>query len=106
LEKTSKIIKSNRQPNTTMPAKPCPKVQYLHIILTPPGMGLNHFPRQPIPMLDHSFSKFFLISNLNLPWCSLRPLPLVLSLVTCEKRPTPASLLPPFRFQRAIRSPL
>jgi len=26
LEKTSKIIKSNRQPVTTMPAKPCPEV--------------------------------------------------------------------------------
>jgi len=30
---------------------------------------------------------FFLISNLNLPWRNLRPLPLVLSLVTWEKRP-------------------
>jgi len=29
LEKTSKIIKSNRQANTTMPAKPCPQVPYL-----------------------------------------------------------------------------
>jgi len=26
LEKTSKITKSNHQPNTTMPAKPCLKV--------------------------------------------------------------------------------
>jgi len=26
LEKTSKIIKSNHSPNTTMPAKPCPQV--------------------------------------------------------------------------------
>jgi len=29
LEKTSKIIKSNCQPNTTMPAKPCPEVPHL-----------------------------------------------------------------------------
>jgi len=29
LEKTSKI-KSNRHPNTTMPAKPCPQVPHLH----------------------------------------------------------------------------
>ncbi|KAK4832719.1 LOW QUALITY PROTEIN: hypothetical protein QYF61_025208, partial [Mycteria americana] len=36
-----------------------------------------------------SLNKFFLISNLNLPWCNLRPFPLVLSLVTWEKRPTP-----------------
>jgi len=31
LEKTSKIIKSNCQPNTTMPAKPCPEVPHLHL---------------------------------------------------------------------------
>ena len=31
LEKTSKIIKSNRQPNTTTPAKPCPEVPHLHM---------------------------------------------------------------------------
>ena len=30
-----------------------------------------------------------LISNLNLPWRNLRPFPLVLSLVTWKKRPTP-----------------
>jgi len=31
LEKTSKIIKSNHQSNTTMPAKPCPEVPRLHV---------------------------------------------------------------------------
>jgi len=31
LEKASKIIKSNVQPNTTKPVKPCSKVPYLHI---------------------------------------------------------------------------
>jgi len=31
LEKTSKIIKSNCQPNTTMPTKPYPEVPYLYI---------------------------------------------------------------------------
>jgi len=35
LEKTSKITKSNCHPNTTMPAKPCPKVPHLHIFWTP-----------------------------------------------------------------------
>ncbi|KAK4810503.1 hypothetical protein QYF61_004283 [Mycteria americana] len=44
-----------------------------------------------------SVKKFFLISNLNLPWHNLRPFPLILSLVTWEKRPTPTSLQPPFR---------
>jgi len=38
LEKTSKIIKSNCQPNTTTSAKPCPEVPHVHIFLTPPGM--------------------------------------------------------------------
>jgi len=32
LEKTSKIIKSNHPPNTTMPAKPCPQVPHLHVL--------------------------------------------------------------------------
>jgi len=31
LEKTCKIIRSNRQPITTTPAKPCPEVQHLHV---------------------------------------------------------------------------
>ena len=31
LEETSKVIKSNHQPNTTMPAKPCPKVLRPHV---------------------------------------------------------------------------
>jgi len=31
LEKTPKINKSNCQPNTTMSAKPCSKVPYLHV---------------------------------------------------------------------------
>jgi len=38
LEKTSKIMKSNRQPNTIMSAKPCPEVPYLHVFWTTPGM--------------------------------------------------------------------
>jgi len=39
LEKTSKIIKPNCHPNTTMPAKQCPKVQYLHGFLNPARDG-------------------------------------------------------------------
>lgn len=35
---------------------------------------------------------FFLISDLNLLWYILRPLPLALLLVTWKKMPTPASL--------------
>ena len=41
-----------------------------------------------------SEKKFFLISNLNLPWCNLRPLPLVLSLLPGRKgQPPPHSKL-------------
>ncbi|KAK4820813.1 hypothetical protein QYF61_007207 [Mycteria americana] len=46
--------------------------------------------------------KFFLIPNLNVSRRNLRPFPLVLSLVTWKKRPTPTSLQPPFR-QSAIK---
>ena len=31
LEKTSKIMKSNRQPITTVPSKPCYEVPQLHV---------------------------------------------------------------------------
>jgi len=34
LEKTSETTKSNRQPKNTMPTKPSPKVQYLHVFWT------------------------------------------------------------------------
>ena len=44
LEKTSKIIESNHQHNTTMSAKPCPEVPYLHIFLTLPGMVTPPLP--------------------------------------------------------------
>ena len=37
---------------------------------------------------------YFLLSSLNLPWQNLRPFPLILSLVTWAKRPTPSSLQP------------
>jgi len=33
LENTSKIIETNRQPNTTMPAKLSPEVPHLHVSL-------------------------------------------------------------------------
>jgi len=52
LEKTLKIIQSNRQPNPTMPAKPCPEVSYLHVFFERlQGWWLNHLPGQPVPML-------------------------------------------------------
>jgi len=50
-------------------------------------------------LITRSVKAFFLIYNLNLPWWNLRPLPLILTLVTWEKRPTPTSLQPPFRWK-------
>ena len=44
-----------------------------------------------------SVMKFFRISNLNLPWCNLRLLPLVLLLVTWENRPTATLLTASFQ---------
>ena len=41
--------------------------------------------------LTTHWEKFFFTSNLNLPSCNLRPFPLVLALVPCEKRNTPTS---------------
>jgi len=98
LEKTSKIMKSNCQPNTTIPAKTYPEVPHLHVFWTPPGMvdsttSLSSLFRC---LTTHSVKKFFLTSTLNVPWRNLRPLPLLLLLVSWEKRPTPASLQPPF----------
>ena len=44
LEKISKVINSNHQPNTTMPAKPCPEVPHLNVFWTPPGMVTQPLP--------------------------------------------------------------
>jgi len=42
-------------------------------------MVTQHLPGEPIPVLNNlSVKKFFLISNLNFPWCNLRPFPLIL----------------------------
>jgi len=53
-----------------------------------------------------SVKNFFLVSNLNLPSFSLKPLPLVLSLHALVKSPSPAFLQAPFKYWKAaIRSP-
>lgn len=54
------------------------------------GWGLHHFLGQPVPK-SPSMKKFFLISNLHLPWCNWRLFPHILSLVIWEERPTPAA---------------
>jgi len=57
LEKTSQIIKSNHQPNTTTPLNHVPKCHIYTFFEHLQGQGLHHFPGQPVPMPDHSFSK-------------------------------------------------
>jgi len=44
MKKTSKIIKSNRQTSTTMPAKPRAEVTHLHIFQIPSGMVTPPLP--------------------------------------------------------------
>jgi len=46
-------------------------LEYLH------GQWLHHLPGQLCHCSTAPEKKFFLTSNLNHPWCSLRPLPLV-----------------------------
>ena len=48
LEKTSKIIKSSCQPNTTMPTKPCPECHIHTFFEHLQGWGLHHLPGQPV----------------------------------------------------------
>ena len=88
LGQTSEITRSSRHPNPTMPGKLCPEVPHLQSFWTPPGMVTPPLPwaawSQCLTAL--AVKKFSLISHLTLPWLNLRPLPLVLSLVTREKR--------------------
>jgi len=71
---------------------------------------LSHLPEQPSPfqhLTTLSENKYFLIFNVNFPWCNLRPFPLFLLLLTQEKRPTSTWPQPPFRqLYRVMRSPM
>ena len=73
------------QHNPTIPTDHVPKC---HISTVPEhlwGWGLHHLPEQLLCLSTLSEKKLFLISNLNLPYHSLRLLPLVLLLVYWEK---------------------
>jgi len=60
------------------------------------GGGSHSFSGQPGPVFHPLMVKnFFLISNLNLPSFSLKPLPLVLSLHTPVQSPSPSFLWAP-----------
>jgi len=88
LENTSEIIKSNSQLNTTMPAKSRPQVPRLHSFFNTSRDGDSSTALGSLVqcLTALSVKKFFLISNLNLPWHNLRPLPLVLSRCLCKQK--------------------
>jgi len=73
-------------------------VQHLNISWTPPE-AVTPLPPWAACSSSWPLSKnnYFLKCNLNLPGCTLKQFPLVLSLVTWEKRLTSTSLQPPFR---------
>ena len=103
LEKTCKIIQSNLPANIS-PLNHAP--QY-NVSRAPPGTVTPPPPWAACFITTLLEKKFFLMSNLNLPQCNLRPFPLVLLLVTWEKELTLTSSQPSFRQQqRVIRSPL
>ena len=88
---------------TIRPTPPCllNRILKCHIYTFfehPQGWGLHHCPGQPGPVPDHSFCKeIFPNIHSKSPLTHLRLFPLVLLPVSWEKRPTPASLQPPFR---------
>ncbi|KAK4819124.1 hypothetical protein QYF61_025591 [Mycteria americana] len=96
-----------RQHSALPPSLFYKRQEFLLFILLP-GWRLNHFPGQPVPMLDNPFSevKFPNIQSkpplVQLQAISSRPMACYLGEET-----DPTSLQPPFRqLQRAMRSPL
>ena len=75
LEKNTKITKSNHHPTPTMPTN-----QSLSATL--PNFSNTSLGSLFQCITTLSEKKIFLISNLNLPWCNLRPSPLILLLLT------------------------
>ena len=81
-----RLLKSSSP--TINPSPPCslnhvPWYQIFTFFEHPQGQWLHHLPGSLFQCLDTlSEKKFFLISNLNLSWCNLMPLPLVLSRIT------------------------
>ena len=71
------------------------------------GWGVHNLLGQPVPVCHHLCEKnFLLISDLNLPYLSLRPFPLVLSLSTLVNGHSPSCLYASFKhWEAAMRSP-
>jgi len=68
-----------------MPTEPCPSVPHLNNTSrdsdSPSSLGSPFYY-----LTTPSEKKFFLISNLNVPWYNLRPLPLVLNWSQCQQQ--------------------
>ena len=93
LEKTSKIIQSNHSPTTNIsfPLRHVPHYNIQCSLNTCRDSSSITSLGSPLQRLTAHWEKLFFTSNLNLPSCNLRPFPLVLALVPCEKRTTPTS---------------
>lgn len=88
LEKTSKLIKSTLWPNTTLLTN-CTVTCHITHLLSSCRDGDSTTPLGSLfqSLTTLSVKKFFLTSNLNLPWHSLKPFPLTLLLfkrLTCS----------------------
>lgn len=88
----SETSKSKLQPNTILSTRPWHGVPHPIFPQKPPGSVIAFRC-----LITPPVKKFFLISNLNLPWHSLKLCSLVLSQIAWEKRLTPPQLQPPFR---------
>ena len=85
LEKTTGITESKHQPTPTVPT-----ARHPHGSGTPPGTVTAPPPWAARAAAAPLFPNSFLISNLNLPWPTLRPSPLILSLLAGRRgRPPP-----------------
>lgn len=80
------IMKPNHHPDLSSPiSKPPPLVPRLHVTNTSRDGDSTNSLNSLFQCLTTLFmKKFFLTSNLNLPWHNLRPFPHVLSFVTLE----------------------
>lgn len=82
LEKSSKITRSNHQPLPTVPTKPRPGVPWLRGSNTPRDGDFTNSLDSLFQCLNTLWGKkMFLTSKLDLTWCNLRLLPLLLLFV-------------------------
>lgn len=74
------------KPIPTRPTNHIPQCRISMFLEHLQGQWLCHLSGQPVPIHYCSFlEEIFSISDLNLPWCQINPLPLILSPVPWEK---------------------